>query len=344
MQETAELLAEITVFGAFGASLLTLAYLFARHLDGRRLIAYQPRRSVPWSGWPVALLMAPMLLSFADRLASFAVDAPEPAAVAAEGGNGKGEVREAAAEDDDNSSTAARETALMAVTMIMFALTVWAGLAALTGATRGDLGWPRDGWQFWSDVGIGAAAFLAALAPIYLLQWFLWFFLEVKEGHPFVEEFERAPSSAFMAAIAVAAVVAAPLFEETAFRLVFLGWLEKIELRGLRPEAPSPPASELLLAGSPTESKAADPPAPEPVVEFTTDPSPTGGWFPIIATGLLFGVAHWGQGVAPVPLAFLGIVLGYLYHRTHRIVPSIACHLLFNAFSMWLMLLQYLGE
>jgi membrane protease YdiL (CAAX protease family) len=48
----------------------------------------------------------------------------------------------------------------------------------------------------------------------------------------------------------------------------------------------------------------------------------------------MFAVAHIGQGVAPFSLFPLALVLGYLYQRTHRIVPSIVCHALFNATSL----------
>jgi membrane protease YdiL (CAAX protease family) len=41
-----------------------------------------------------------------------------------------------------------------------------------------------------------------------------------------------------------------------------------------------------------------------------------------------------------VPLVFLGIVFGYLYQRTHRIVPCIVAHMLFNAYSMTLLWLN----
>jgi len=65
------------------------------------------------------------------------------------------------------------------------------------------------------------------------------------------------------------------------------------------------------------------------------------GWTPILLSGFAFGLAHIGHGVAPVALFLFGMVLGYLYQRTHRLVPSITAHLVFNAHSMlvlWLTL------
>jgi hypothetical protein len=36
----------------------------------------------------------------------------------------------------------------------------------------------------------------------------------------------------------------------------------------------------------------------------------------------------------PIPLFFLALVLGVLYHRTHRIAPSLILHMAFNATSI----------
>ncbi len=57
-------------------------------------------------------------------------------------------------------------------------------------------------------------------------------------------------------------------------------------------------------------------------------------FIPIIA--LQFGLASWfPQSVPdPLPLFPLALALGYLYFRTHRIVPSLLLHLGFNASSM----------
>jgi membrane protease YdiL (CAAX protease family) len=41
-----------------------------------------------------------------------------------------------------------------------------------------------------------------------------------------------------------------------------------------------------------------------------------------------------GHGPDPIPLFVLALILGYMYQRTHRIVPSIVTHLLFNLTSL----------
>ena len=54
------------------------------------------------------------------------------------------------------------------------------------------------------------------------------------------------------------------------------------------------------------------------------------GWLPILISSLLFALAHFGYGPEPVPLFALALILGYVYQRTHRIIPGIVAHALFN--------------
>ena len=87
------------------------------------------------------------------------------------------------------------------------------------------------------------------------------------------------------------------------FRVLLQGWFEAIEVAKRR----------VVRLGLPGEGPA---------------------WWPIILSSLLFAMMHIGQGAAPIPLFLLALVLGYLYQRTHRIWPSMAAHLLLNAYSI----------
>jgi membrane protease YdiL (CAAX protease family) len=65
------------------------------------------------------------------------------------------------------------------------------------------------------------------------------------------------------------------------------------------------------------------------------------GWVPILVSSLLFALAHFGIGPDPIPLFLLALVLGYVYQRTHRIVPCMVTHALFNSLTLialWRML------
>jgi membrane protease YdiL (CAAX protease family) len=58
------------------------------------------------------------------------------------------------------------------------------------------------------------------------------------------------------------------------------------------------------------------------------------GWLPIFISSALFGLAHFGYGPEPIPLFLLAIFLGLVYQRTHRIIPCIVAHSLFNLFTV----------
>ena len=61
--------------------------------------------------------------------------------------------------------------------------------------------------------------------------------------------------------------------------------------------------------------------------------------WPIVVSATVFAAMHVGHGPDPIPLFVLAAGLGYLYQRTHRILPCIVVHVLLNAFSvtmLWL--------
>ncbi|WP_404309296.1 CPBP family glutamic-type intramembrane protease [Neorhodopirellula lusitana] len=64
-----------------------------------------------------------------------------------------------------------------------------------------------------------------------------------------------------------------------------------------------------------------------------SDWTPTAIW-PMFLASLLFALAHWGQGLAPIPLFFLSLGLGYLYRQTGSLIPSITVHFILNGFTM----------
>lgn len=57
-------------------------------------------------------------------------------------------------------------------------------------------------------------------------------------------------------------------------------------------------------------------------------------------SALAFALAHYGQGLAWLPLFALGMVLGTIVRQTGSLVPAVLLHALFNAVSVVLLLVQ----
>src|SRR4029079_10689753 len=58
-------------------------------------------------------------------------------------------------------------------------------------------------------------------------------------------------------------------------------------------------------------------------------------WLPIAISSAIFALLHYSHGPDWVPLFLLAAGMGYLYQRTHRLLPSLVVHSLLNSFSMW---------
>lgn len=222
-------------------------------------------------------------------------------------------------------------------------------VAVLSGASRFDLGLPRNFRQVLGDCFIGAIACLAALAPIHIVQiCFVWWLFpnEKTSGHPLIKMVESGPLDfTLLLLTGVTAVLVAPVCEEIMFRLLLQGWLEKWEDRRLHWRSRDQAAHqniESAASGANIDLTADQPPddSPPRIGAFGI----AHGWVPILVSATLFGIAHYGYGPEPVPLFLFGLVLGYLYQRTHRILPGIVAHALFNLFTMivlWRMLYHH---
>ncbi len=335
----------LTAF-AVGTMLLSAAigvYLFAKRQWGP-LLPYEARRPVPW-GSAAALLavMFVLLALFSPNDGQRSPDQPENA-------------REQQ-ENADATHIALRLLSAMVPEVLLVGGILFL-IAVYFNATPRDLGLPTNFGDLPYDVLIGIVAGLAALAPIHVLQLLLAYLVKMNEGsgHPLVKMLiDGKPDLIVMLLAAFAVVVVAPVCEEITFRLLLQGWLEKWEAErlGWRDE----PAAE-TNTGSDLQPSIADPMTNDEarmtneeipdsdessfVIRHSsfTPPPRRGvagwpyGWLPIAVSSLLFGLAHFGYGPEPIPLFFLGLILGYLYQRTHRIVPCIVAHALFNLFTV----------
>lgn len=328
-----ETLAIVLAAATLAVSIATCIALARRMIAGRPLLARRPRRPVPWTGWIVVLVVGPLLLSLISATTAPpelpAVDesldlalrttTPHASSPLEAAANLALETGRAAAKHEKQAAEFETRAWEGAVSLILLAGGLFAIMATIYRADRADLGLP-EGWaDFRTDVGIGVIGFLAALAPVLTANAVLYALLDPATQHPFVEQALSNPTPSTLGSVALAALVAAPLYEETAFRLLFQGWLERWETTR------RPPTTEWT-----------DPEPPPPRGLAGLPP----GWAPIAASSVLFGLAHWGHGVAPAPLILLGVILGYIYQRTHRIVPCIVLHMLFNANTMLHVALQ----
>ena len=197
-----------------------------------------------------------------------------------------------------------------------------------------------------------------------------------------------------LALAALTAVLVAPIVEEFMFRVLFQGWLEKIENR-YRRRMPGlrvlPGAMPVLLASVFFASMHIRPAEREVDVDFLVFAlccqmiasvitmassllvlrfgsgatlSDMGfvrarfrgdvglGLLAFLAVTapvyLVFFATEWvmpeGAVADPIPLILLAIVLGTLYYRTHRIVPSIVLHMAFNATAVAMLVVAAFGK
>ena len=310
------------------ASVWTWVYLLARLWRRGHILAYEPRRPVPWG--PLAALLAVIFVLVALSAAATA-EPPQPPPVL------------------PNPLEAAQR-----IIGLIFSEVVLTGgalfvIAVLSRADQRDLGLPAYVDGFVRDVGIGSVACLAAIAPVYgvlILVRYVHGQLEEPSHHPLVEMVTREPQLGVVFLASVAAVVVAPICEEIVFRLLLQGWLEKWEdaRLGWRQDKSNDEArmtNDECRMTNDEQSPRDDSSFVIRHSSFSCDQPPSRGiaglpygWLPILISSVLFALAHFGYGPDPVPLFVLALILGYVYQRTHRIIPCMMTHALFNLVTM----------
>jgi membrane protease YdiL (CAAX protease family) len=225
-------------------------------------------------------------------------------------------------------------------------------IALRTGATLKDFGFVPS--KLWSDIRLGAGAFTMLLPLVFLIQAILTRFQ--KYEHELINVLGELPGWQWAVAMVFVAGVSAPIAEEILFRLLLQGWIEKIiafhgpthelVLGALRPRhrsATSMP-SDSEQSASLLDHSGVDPsvPATEMVVDPNSEVVPPElrrfGWIAIAISSIVFALLHWSNGPAWVALTVLAAGMGYLYQRTHRIVPSLVVHAMLNNLTMLIVL------
>lgn len=309
------------------------------------VLRYERRWPVPWGASGALLAGFVLFMTVAQTLAS-----SEPV--------------DATPFSSDTFITNAIASAAMS---LMLAAAATVALVATSGAQRRDLGLPSSSGQLLSDCRLGLITALASLLPVYAVQSAVVYGFDIPSEHPVLMRLLSDPDPMVLIAAMLTAVVAAPIFEEIAFRLLLQGWLERVEDRVLaesglmtfpdeeeqdderEKETPptDPPLDEALAADAenpfrspeasdklkpPPAGKRREPPIP-PEATFAGLPH---GWAPIAGASFAFALAHLGHGADPAALFVLALLLGYVYQRTHRILPCVVAHMAFNAFSLTL--------
>ena len=312
------------MFAVLLASVATWFALIARWHRGQALLEHEPRTPVPW-GVPVALV-AVVFVAF-TLLTPAGDAAPETPA-------------------DANPF----EISQRLIGVIFFQCVVIGGVlfvvAVVYRASLRDLGLPVYAEELVRDIRIGIVAGLAALAPVYGVQ-LLMLYLFGPSKHPLVEMvISGEPNLGVVFLASIAAVVVAPVSEEILFRLLLQGWLEKFEHRWVR-RPDEQPNDESRMTND--ESEASNDSSfvirhsslEEPTSPLEPPPRSLAGlpygWLPILISSLLFALAHSGYGPDPIAIFLLAIILGYVFQRTHRIVPCMVAHALFNSLAMLLL-------
>ena len=307
------------------------SFVLRRLWQGQPVLLFEGRNRVPWTGIDVLILFTPIILAVLVRIFSVST------------GNA---IDEAPAEGADVAVQLLQAIAGNAALSCIFVVAAVAFLKIFRKATWQDLGVPHDQWS--QHVQLGAIAFCTISPPIFALQGLLT--RSYDYDHPLLTLLKEEPTAVAWLLCGVSAVVVAPIYEELMFRVILQGWLEKlINQRSLtsaeltRSETLNEWTSHSDVANpiSPTVSQvnSARPNAAEPIytdVELVDEPAVAQrtAWLPILFSSALFALMHLGQGPAPIPLFFLAIALGYVYQRTHSVVPCILLHALLNGTSL----------
>ncbi len=318
-------------------------------VNKKPFLELQPRRVVPWTIWEVTGVA--LLFLILDVLAISLLKETH--------GLKPGLTIDEISASQMGAMMFASSTARMIVCVLALAT-----LVLRYGANLTDLGLTalRSIRVLLTDFRIGVIGFLMLAGPMFIMQMLLtkWFPSE----HPVETLIKKSSEPGVFLITLFAAVIVAPIAEEMFFRLILQGWLEKLVWKlthndfgatnsvaesndAKKPSFPAPdpsnpyatPATESASPNVPPSTDGIEPTLPEAVAENKFVNA-----LPIITSATIFAAMHYGHGPDPIPLFFLAVGLGYIYRRTHRILPCIIIHFLVNATSMTMLAAQILEK
>lgn len=303
MAATVEILAAV---GLLIGCLAAWARLLSRREPAMPLIAYEPRRPVPWD----LPIIAPVVLLFMGVRFAFMYLAQRQIAADPALQERLQSLNAALWWGEPDYARPMFQAAAAGQLVTGIAIAVL--LMAQYRAGRDDLGLSlrRPGY----DLRLGLIGFFALAVPALLLQGLLQWQLSESQ-HPIVLAFKNSTDGSAFFWAAVAAVGVAPVVEEFLFRGVLQGMFERIWTE---------------RTDLPPDDHDSQP------VGVTQRPS----FAPVFISAGIFALMHLASGIDVVPLFFLALGLGFLYRQTHRLWPGIVVHTLLNAFSMGMLLVR----
>ncbi len=195
----------------FAAILWLWLLVINRWRRGTALVAFEPRRPAPWTGWDLAFI----------ALGSFVLNVV--VALFVRGGQDAGASGEADVAIDPARMPALLMAGAMVNLSMLVAAVVW--IRHRRGADWTDLG--LDLSRLPADLFLGLAAFAVVSVPIYAMQAGLTYLFPTE--HPIIKALRAAePGWGLWFSSLVSAVLVAPLAEEFMFRVVLQGWLESL--------------------------------------------------------------------------------------------------------------------
>ncbi len=330
--------------------------LISQFASGQRryLLPFEPRGWVGWGLFDVVIAIA-MLIGLGVAAVGVLVSL--------------GLVPEGVAAEDysaDQQAWLILGSSLATIVTTLASMTV---IAIRTGFDWRGLGFSRS--KIAQDIVLGIKAFGLLAGPVYLIQILMGLWGGQETKHPLVELVKNDPNVAFLVLSFFTAVVVAPFCEEYLFRVLLQGWLEKLvfeKVDGPTLLAGGPSAEDLRESQWPDISSGArafDEESPTLPDSEETNPyaaselpadlsKPTDSKHlpvsrrrfapaPILASSTIFALMHLTHGPDWVALLVLALGIGYLYQRTHRILPCIVVHFLLNACSVAMLLLSLLA-
>lgn len=295
---------------------LALFWIVRQLRSRQHPLPYQSRRPVPWGLIDLGVILMAMILTQSAMLAiTNWVQSLNGMTV------------------DPETPSIDQQMIRMMASSASKLLTLFVGIGLVQkrcGATEADLGWSWG--KVFGDLKQGVTMFLLIVVPVFAIQMALSLFFEPQ--HPIIKLLRETPSPMFFAICGVMAIFVAPIVEEFLFRVIIQGWLENVAAYWKTGDEARERLNypQVVLGGNMpilSDAETGEPTGNES--EFELRPS----WWPIVVSSLLFAMAHLGNSTDPIPLFVFACGLGYLYQRTHRILPCIIVHALLNSISMW---------